>query len=219
MNNMKELHLPVPTVFIMMGLPGAGKTFFAEQFAKIYNLPTISLDIIRHELFNDPTYTPSEQAIIGRMSDYMANELLRAKHSFIIDGTGNNIKTQRMSLGRKARESGFKTLVVWVQVDEPTAKLRALKPQPGKKGGAARRPLPPSTFEAWKKQLTVPNGEAYVVVSGKHTFEAQHKMVLRKLAPPEATAIKEPVNIITPTPAARRMHTPVRPENRRIQIS
>ncbi|HEX6462663.1 MAG TPA: ATP-binding protein [Candidatus Saccharimonadales bacterium] len=220
---MKQLQLPAPTVLIMMGLPGAGKSAFARHFAETYGLPLISLDKIRYELFNEPAYTPHEQDIVNRVADYMTGELLRSQHSFVIDGVHTNVKTNRMALHRQARDHGFQTLVVWAQVDEPTAKVRSLKRNSKKRDDIYNRSLPEAAFEALKKQLTPPTGENYVVISGKHTFPGQHKAVIRKLLPPAAqpiTSQAEPVRkVITPTPAVRRMSAPTRPQNRRIQIS
>ncbi len=220
MENMKQLQLPAPTVLIMMGLPGAGKSTFARQFAKTYGLPFISFDRIRHELFNEPTYTSSEQDIISRIASYMTSELLHSRHTFIIDGLYANVKTNRMSIQRQARENGFRTLVIWAQVDGPTAKMRSLKRNSKKRDDMYNRSLSVAIFEGLKKQLTPPTGENYVVISGKHTFPGQHKAVARKLLPPVIQQKQETVRkVITPTPAVRRMSAPSRPENRRIQIS
>lgn len=219
MENMKQLQLPAPTVLIMMGLPGSGKSAFARQFADTYGLPHISLDRIRHELFNEPSYTPSEQDIVNRIANYMTSELLRSKHTFILDGVHMNAKTNRITLQKQAREHGFHTLIIWTQVDEPTAKARSLKRNSKKRDDLYNRSLPEATFEALKKQLTPPTGENYVVISGKHTFPGQHKTVLRKLTPQSNQQQQETVKkVITPTPAARRMSPPARPENRRIHI-
>jgi len=219
MENMKQLQLPAPTVLITMGLPGAGKSFFARQFAETYSLPLVALDKIRFELFNEPTYTPSEQDIIGRVANYMTNELLKSRRTFVIDGTHANTKAHRAAIQKQAREYGVKVLVVWLQVDEPTAKLRSLKRNSKKQDDKFNKSLSEATFEAWKKQLTPPTGENYVVVSGKHTFPAQLKTVTRKLTPPEQSPVQAVKKVITPTPAARRMSAPPRSENRRIQIS
>lgn len=219
---MKRLSLTQPTILLMVGVPGAGKSFFAWQFAENYNLPYVSQDRIRSELFNQPTHTSDEQEIIGRVADYMVDELLRGGSHFIVDGHLGNIRSHRLSMTRRAREAGYRLLIIWVQVDAQTAKIRSLKRNPKKRDDQYNQPLTEAVFEALKKQLTPPASEEQVVVSGKHTFPAQHKMVLRKLAQasqPKKDDQPAAPKVVTPTPERPMGRPTPRPENRRIIIS
>lgn len=240
---MKRLSLVQPTIILMVGVPGAGKSFFARQFADSYDLPCISADRIKFELFNEPQHNTNEQQIVHRVADYMVDELLKSRGSFIVDGLLGNVKTQRMSIERRAREQGYAVLAVWVQVDTTTAKDRSIKRNPKKRDDQFNTPLTEAAFTAWSKQLTGPTLESHVVVSGKHTFATQRTAVLRKLQPavsqpelpepasrphqtqpaesskPAAETTHQLGKVATPTPTRRMSHPAPRPENRRITIS
>lgn len=232
---MKKLSVPKPTILLMMGVPGAGKSFFARQFADNYGLPRVSTDRIRFELFNEPSYTSAEQQIVHRLAEHMTDELLRSGSSFIVDGLLGNTKTSRLNLARRAREHDYKLMIIWVQVDQATAKGRSLKRKAGKRDDQYNKALPEAIFAAWCKQLTPIMNEHHVVVSGKHAYPTQESAVLRKVeqpleathqaeagnntaAAPDENPVKKPMKVVTPTPT-RHMGKPADRANRRIIIS
>ncbi len=223
MDDMKNLTLAHPTLIVMVGVPGAGKSFFARQFAEAHDLACISADRLRFELFNDPRFTPNEQEVVMRITNYMTDEFLASGASFILDSTFANARTQRMNIERRARAKGYKTLFIWTQVDDTTAKLRSFKRNNKKRDDQYNANMPEPAFTALAKQLTAPSSEQFVVISGKHTFPAQHKAVLRKLEPSKEESKQEfphePHKVITPTPTRRMNQPSARPENRRITIN
>ena len=175
---------------MIVGLPGAGKSFFARQFSETFGVPVVSVDRIRHELFAEPTYSKDEQAIVDRLADYQIGELAKTKRSFIVDGRCNN-RADRLALERIAEPAGYGTLIIWVQTDEPTAKFRSNKRKPGKIDDIYNRSMTSDQFATQAKQLSTPQRESYVVISGKHAYSTQAKMVLRKLATPHAEEAEE----------------------------
>jgi len=179
---MKPLQLMKPTIFLICGIPGAGKSYFTRQFAASQHLPKVSADRIRFELFGEPDFSPAEQTTVQRMVAYMASELLIGRRSFIVDAPLTNIKLQRMKINKLARENGYEVLTVWVQTDAITSKERSFKRNPTKTDDKYNKPLSPAIFESQLKQFTSPINEAHVVVSGKHTFAAQQAIVLKKLS-------------------------------------
>ena len=82
------------------------------------------------------------------------------------------------------RKLGYEPLFVWVQTDLATTKARALK-----------KNVPSSVFEAERKRFTpLKESDPYVVISGKHNYASQLKIVLRRLSSARAaTANKAPV--------------------------
>lgn len=183
---MKPTSLLQPTVFLMVGMPGAGKSYFARRFGEQHEAPCVSADRLRLEMFNQPQYTPAEQAIVNRVADYMVEELFKTKRSFIIDGLMGNVRSQRTALAQRARAHGFKLLTVWVQVDETTARSRSLKRNAKKVDDRYNPPMPETSFTGLLKQLTPPASEPHVVISGKHNFPTQKAAVLRKLPRPRS---------------------------------
>ena len=57
-----------PLMLVTIGHPGAGKSFFARQFADTFRAPLISFDEIRHELFNEISHSSDEDIIVARVA-------------------------------------------------------------------------------------------------------------------------------------------------------
>lgn len=172
---MKSLSLSQPHVIIMVGLPGSGKSFFAEQFADTFHAPYLSLTrITRFEGVSADT--------ANHLLHYQLDELLKTHQSLIVDGTANT-RFERMELTKKARAAGYETLFIWVQTDPATAKQRATKETKGK-------PSPVLSVEEYDRQVkrfVAPNAiEQSIVISGKHTYATQAKIVLKRLSAPRA---------------------------------
>lgn len=182
-NTMKPLNLSHPLIIMVVGLPGAGKSFFARQFSQTFGAPVISSDRLRHTLFAHPEFSPSEQTTIDDLREYMLREVAKTKRTFLVDGDCN-IRLERQKLEATAKELGYNTLVVWVQTDEATAKYRSLHRSKTRDDDAHNQSLTAGQFDAFAKRLSPPSREQYVVISGKHTYTTQAKMVLRKLASP-----------------------------------
>ena len=101
---MKPLQLSSPHLIIMVGAPGAGKTQFATEFAKMFNAPMLSSDTLR-ELSSDDTL-------------------------IIFDGNTEK-RAWRSDIAKVAREAGFKPLFVWVQTDPAMSRARWLRSHNG----------------------------------------------------------------------------------------
>lgn len=178
---MKALSLEQPLILMVVGLPGAGKSFFAQQFSETFNISAVSDNRIRGELFEKPEFSADENAIVERLQNYMLDELVKTKRSFLVDG-GCNAKAERQQLSQLAEKNGYGTMLIWVQTDLDSARLRATRPRENSAPGLA-----PYQFDRLVKLFAPPTrGENYVVISGKHTYATQARTVLRKLAAPHA---------------------------------
>lgn len=172
---MKSLSLNQPHVIIMVGVPGSGKTFFAEKFAETFNAPYVSLEKILFE-------TQDDMVAATAITHYMFTELLKTRQSIIIEGATNS-RADRDRLTKQAKAAGYETLLVWVQTDPATAKIRSVKGVKSK----ANRTLSPEEHDRIVKRFTAPNNlEKPIVISGKHTYATQAKIVLKKLSAPRA---------------------------------
>lgn len=167
---MKSLSLAQPHIIIMVGVPGAGKTFFAEKFAETFSAPYLSLEKIIPYTTND-----SDAATLLQ---YHLAEVLKTRRTFIIEGN-TDTRTERDKLTRQAKTAGYESLIVWVQTDPATAKSRSIRDVKGK----VNRTLTPEDYDRIVKRFTPPNAiERPTVVSGKHTYATQAKIVLKKLS-------------------------------------
>jgi predicted kinase len=202
---------------MIIGLPGAGKSYFAGHFSDTFGAPLVSHDKLQFELFDTPKHTPAEYGLISRLAELQLAELVKTHASILIDGFCNSRK-ERIQLEQFAANHNYDTLIVWVQTDEPTAKTRATT-RNAKRPGDERNPrLTAEQYTTFSGRLVAPlKQEQYVVISGKHTYTTQARMVLRKLAAPriekaEAAHLKEaeqtrsrtaPTTRTVPVPARR----------------
>lgn len=201
---MKSLSLSRPLLIMLIGLPGSGKSFFARQFASTFNAPLISVDFIRHTLVPESNYTPEEDEVIGELAEAQLTELLKTERTIIIDG-GVNTTAGRQSVVTMAQKHNYGVLLIWVQTDEMTAEYRSTRRNKRRKGDELNSPMQPDTFAASVQAFERPTKrEDFVVVSGKHTFATQVRVVLKKIvAPREGAVVKTPLVV-----QGIRPHTP-----------
>ena len=199
---MKSLSLSKPLVLITVGVPGSGKSFFARQFSETFSAPVVSYDKLRHLLYPASSFNKQEQETIETIAHLEAEELLKTHKTFIIDG-GMNTKAQRMEIRKKAHAAGYDTLLVWVQTDQNTAKYRSMKRSNRRNDDKFNASLSGEAYDQLEKRFHPPQApEASVVISGKHTYATQAKVVLKKLVTPREEAAHSIVNHGARTPDA-----------------
>ena len=160
---MKSLSLSKPHAIMMVGLPGSGKTFVATQFAETFNAP-----------FIDVAYVESRSRdadSAAELNSMFLDEIARTSQTFIYEGDSLS-RAHRTEFARWARAHNYQPLFVWVQVDQPTCKRRALKAQT----------LNEEQFDQAVKRFSEPHfDEKPIVISGKHTYATQARTVLARL--------------------------------------
>ena len=189
---MKSLSLSRPLILMVIGVPGSGKSFFARQFSTTFSTPIVSYDYIRSRLFETPSYDNKEEALVYSLAGQQITELLKTEKTFIVDG-GLNDKNDRASLAKLAHKAGFGTLAIWVQTDEPASKMRSTRRNAKRSGDELNASLSSEQFAILARELTPPAAqEPFIVISGKHTFATQAKVVLKKLVTPREEQTQKP---------------------------
>src|SRR5215217_6541540 len=113
---MTKLQLNHPTLFLLYGFPGAGKTYFARQLCEELQAAHVQGDRIRSELFEDPRYDKEENSVVTQLMDYMTEEFLSAGLSVVYDANAMRF-AQRHTLREMARRHKAQPLLVWLQID------------------------------------------------------------------------------------------------------
>lgn len=178
---MKPLTPTTPHAIIMVGIPGSGKTTFAERFAHTFQAPFVNQRLISR--IADITDESAET-----IASYMTDELLKTNRSIVYEGNTYS-KVSRQALIKKVSSAGYQPLLVWVQTESVESKRRATKKQ---KDGSE---LSSEQFDAAIKRFTPPSiNEKAIVISGKHTYATQLKIVLKHIASNQrpTTAIDQP---------------------------
>lgn len=210
---MAKLTLKHPTLIMLYGFPGSGKTYFARQLCDDINAAHLQGDRIRFELFEDPRYDKQENDIISHLMNYMTEEFLAAGVSVVYDANALR-QGQRRELRDLARKVKAQTLLVWLQIDPDSAFMRLSHRDRRKADDKYSPPIDRKIFNsiAGGMQNPAPT-EDYVVLSGKHTYQTQRSSFLKRLFDHQliltqeaSTKLVKPglVNLI-PIPAAGRV--------------
>ena len=123
---MSKILLTKPTLIMLYGFPGAGKTHFARQLCDSVSAAHVQSDRIRSELFEKPQYDKRENEIVTHLMDYMSEEFLSAGVSVVYDVNALRIGQRRVlrDLARKAKATH---MLIWLQIDQESAMQRLLK--------------------------------------------------------------------------------------------
>ena len=112
------------TLYLMMGIPGAGKTTASKLISKITGASHIWADHERRTIHEQPTYTQQENDELYDHLNSRADELLQQGRSVVFD-TAFNHYHDREKLRNIARGRNVDTLVIWIQTVTDLAKHRA----------------------------------------------------------------------------------------------
>ena len=81
-------------IIVICGLPGTGKTFLSSTLSPHVNATLLSTDKVRKELFEKPTYSAWERALIYDVLFLLAKYLHSSGINCILDGTFNTEKSR-----------------------------------------------------------------------------------------------------------------------------
>jgi predicted kinase len=110
--------MTVATLFLIVGLPGAGKTERAKALAATHSALRLTPDAWMIPLFGDPQPSGKRDILEGRLI-WVALEALRLGTNVVLD-LGLWGRDERSSLRWLARSVGAKSQIVYLPVDRAT---------------------------------------------------------------------------------------------------
>lgn len=116
------------TLYLMLGLPGAGKTTTAKEIAELTGAQRLTSDELRLKLFPQPTFSEPEHQQLYRHLDREVDELLGQGKSVIYDANLNRYR-HRVEKYELAKKHQAQTVLVWVDVPKSLARARRIKEQ------------------------------------------------------------------------------------------
>ncbi len=177
---MAKLELSKPTLIMLYGFPGSGKTYFAQNMGSTIKAAHVYGDKIRYQLFETPRYDKAENEIVDRLMEYMTEEFLEAGVSVIFD-TNAIKKSQRRILRDIARKKKAQHVLVWLQIDPESAFARASQRDRRKSEDKVAQVIDRPLFDEITGHMQNPgHDEDYIVLSGKHSFPMQRSALARK---------------------------------------
>jgi predicted kinase len=177
---MQKNKLSKQLLIMLYGLPGSGKSFFSRQTSELLGMPIISSDRIRYELFEKPSYSKEEQQIVFNLMTMMLEEYAKVGMSAIFDVSMNRAQ-DRKSLREFTKKQGMTSMLVWIQADSETCYARAKHRDGRKADDKFSADMSRDLFDAIEKQMQPPQNEDAIVISGKHLYDSQRNVFLRKL--------------------------------------
>lgn len=177
---MQRSKIATPTLIVLYGLPGSGKSFFSRQAGELLGAPVISSDRIRYELFEKPTFSKEEQLVVFSMMNVMLEQYADLGMSVIYDASVSRASDRKL-LREFAKNKKMNYILVWLQADAETCFMRAKTRDRRKADDKYSHEITREQFATVEKSMQPPAGEDPLVVSGKHLFEGQRNVILRKL--------------------------------------
>lgn len=113
-----------PTLYLMFGYPGAGKTTVAHIISKLTGAVRLSSDEIRLEMFPRPTFSEQEHGELYSEIDRRTEELLKQGKDVIYDANLNRL-VHRQEKYTICERVGAQAKLIWVQTPEEIARTRA----------------------------------------------------------------------------------------------
>jgi predicted kinase len=171
-----------PILYMMLGIPGSGKTSVSEYIADTTKAVHISSDQFRKHMFDSPdNITEIEHDQIYSMLDYIASQILKSGKSVIYDANLNR-HVHRQEKYEICDKIGAEPKLIWVKTDEKVARLRAteqadLHPE--------HRPFGNMRIETFKrlcKQMEEPKqDEEAAVINGNDINQEEIAKILKSL--------------------------------------
>jgi predicted ABC-type ATPase len=114
-----------PTIYLVAGCNGAGKTTFARQFlpAEVQCLNFLNADYLAQGLSPLDPETAAMRA--GRLVVAEIRRLLRRRQSFAVESTLSGITYLRWL--RRARHSGYRTVLIYLWLPNPALAIRRIR--------------------------------------------------------------------------------------------
>lgn len=154
--------LPMPTLYLMVGYPGAGKTTTAKIIAGLTGAVHLWADKERRNLFGSIYRAEQSDELYNRLNEH-ARQLLHSGKSVVFD-TNFNYYKDREHLRHIAGNAGAETVILWLQTPQELAYGRAVTETNGKRLFVE---MSHEDFERVASHLEAPNdNEQPVVLDG-----------------------------------------------------
>jgi predicted kinase len=108
-------------IVIVFGLPGSGKSYFAERLAKMIGAEYVNSDRLRREMFSKRTYTPEEKNAVYIAMRAKMKIAVSQKKSIVLDATFHRAKTRAPFISDAGHE---KIVFMEVKTDEKIVRDR-----------------------------------------------------------------------------------------------
>lgn len=153
-----------PRLFVTMGTPGSGKSYFAERFCKESGLVYLRSDEIRKLVFPKPTFTAKENLRLFSLIEFFADKLLLGGVGVVYDANFSQ-KGARVRLLKMAKKRKAAFAILWVKTPLAIAIKRART--------RSFHPLSERVVRLMDAELEAPKGEPVIEIDGTKPYQIQ----------------------------------------------
>lgn len=155
-----------PTLYLLIGYPGAGKTTTAKIIAELTGAKRLSSDEMRLKLFAQPQFSEAEHQKLYTHLNTRCQDLLKAGSSVIYDANLNRYE-HRQEKYDIANQLGVKTVLIWVKTPKALAKERATHKERSR--FIPKHETAPAMFDRIANIIEPPKAdETAVIIDGTH---------------------------------------------------
>jgi predicted kinase len=115
-------------LILIGGLPGSGKTYFAEQLAAKTGFVYLGSDKVRKSVGASGKYTVHDKLSVYLEMKKMAGDHLSHQKNVIIDATFSRQEMRDIFIGLAKRKAAS-LLLIWVHAQESVIRDRLMKPR------------------------------------------------------------------------------------------
>ena len=123
--NCQNMSKPVPILYVTMGLPASGKTFFSQRIATDLGIFYLNVDALRMAMMVHPTFEPQEHRTVFRTAHFIVEQHLLQGQS-VVCNANYHVRNHRKELQRLADRCGATMQVIWVDVPYAVAQERII---------------------------------------------------------------------------------------------
>lgn len=159
-----------PTLIILMGLPGSGKSYVSEYIHKKYGFIVLSGEEITTQMFGTEKVSGSQYTDVYKVIRQKASELLSQEESVVIDGT--NLKQMfRQQIYDEVKCD--RMVLIYLKVGDDMALERISK---------RNNSCSPKTYQEFKNQVEEPFPEenAFIITSDSKLLSNVDKVINKK---------------------------------------
>ena len=164
-----------PSVIIVSGLPGTGKTYFCRRLVERLPFVILESDALRKRLFSNPTYTAEESAYLFRAIHYLMEDLLKKGIPVIVDAT-NLYKKHREHLYSIADRYSARLIIVCIKAP-PEVVLKRLKKRVATKNPQENSSADWAVYQKMRTSVETINRHHFTVDTSKDYTVAIDKIV------------------------------------------
>lgn len=163
-----------PVLYITLGLPASGKTYFTQKLAADLGIFFLNTDALRMAMIKEPTFTPAEHKTVYRTMHHLAEQHLSQGLSIVCNGNYNQ-RIHRQAMYDMARSHGAEvyTILVEAPLEVITQRIQTRDHEiaPDK---MVHQPL--ELLERMQKLLEAPKpDEPLITIDGTASYEAQYE--------------------------------------------